>query len=119
MRKIGLSVLFLALMISLAGYSAGGDMIIIPAGELGAKYQTVKGKRFNVRKLDGTIDARENDLEELAQDWIFYRNKILEYHRGGDYKKANKARGAFEQINFLLNAYNQNDVSFMIDYFTK
>ena len=59
----------------------------------------------HVVKKDGTFDSRQNDLWELAQDWYFYRWKILERHQNGDVNGANKARNGFQQINYGLEQY--------------
>lgn len=52
------------------------EHIVVPSGELEAFYSKVQGKKFSVIKLDGTIDDRQDDLQELAKDWIFYRDRI-------------------------------------------
>jgi hypothetical protein len=56
----------------------------------------------NVPKKDGTYDARKNDLWELAQDWVFFRNEILKKAHSGDTTGAQKARESFQQINTTM-----------------
>lgn len=87
-------------------------VIIVGAGQLDQKY--TPGQTHNVRKKNGSIDNRENDLEELARDYVFFRNQILKHSRAGNSKKAAKAREDFQQINRWLSAYNDADVHFMI-----
>jgi hypothetical protein len=119
MKKIALiSSLLFVFVFTLLGHAYGQERgIIVPSGKLQALYSKVKGKKFSVRKLDGTIDDRQDDLQELAQDWIFYRNRILKYQHEADYEKAAKARRKFQQVNAWLDAYDPNDVSFMISVF--
>lgn len=56
----------------------------------------------HVPKKDGTYDARKNDLWELAQDWIFFRNEMVKKAHGGDTKGAQKARESFQQTNTTM-----------------
>ena len=88
--------------------------IIVPSGKLEAFYSKVHGKNFSVIKMDGTIDERQDDLQELAKDWIFYRDRIMKYSSEANYEKVQKARMNFQKINVWLEAYDSNDVSFMI-----
>jgi len=71
-------------------------------------YETV-----NVKKLDGTLDPRPNDLEELCLDWIFYRQKILEYERSGETEKASEARRTWNDVNRWLDEYDEGDIGSM------
>lgn len=118
MKKIVLYSLLFIFIFALLGYAYGQERgIIVPSGKLQALYSKVKGKKFSVRKVNGTIDDRQDDLQELAKDWIFYRNRILKYHHDADYKKAAKARRKFQQVNAWMDAYDPNDVSFMTSIF--
>jgi hypothetical protein len=65
----------------------------------------------NVRKKDGTIDARENDLNILCEDWRFFRGRILKATAEGDERKATEARQSFQRTNQWLNAYRDDDVA--------
>jgi hypothetical protein len=66
----------------------------------------------NVPKKDGTYDARKNDLWELAQDWVFFRNEILKKSHSGDTTGAQKARESFQQINTTMSIeYPQNQIT--------
>jgi hypothetical protein len=65
----------------------------------------------HVAKKNGTYDARQNDLWELAQDYVFYRNEILVHHRKGDQKGAAKARSAFQKTNNWLSQYPEEHVN--------
>ena len=88
--------------------------LIVPAGELAKYLDTYSNyKEVFVTKLDGSLDERPNDLEELCLDWLYYRNKILEYTQAGKTDKAADARTAWNEINAWLNEYNENDVSTM------
>lgn len=118
MKKIALSSLLFVFVFTLLGHAYGQERgIIVPSGKLRALYSKVKGKKFSVRKLNGTIDDRLYDLQELAQDWIFYRKWTLRYHYEADYKKAAKDRRNFQQTNAWLDAYDPEDISFMISVF--
>ncbi len=61
----------------------------------------------HVAKKDGTYDTRKNDLWELAQDWVFYRNKIIKCHSQGDQKCVAKAQRSFQNTNNWLSAYSE------------
>ena len=63
-----------------------------------------------VRKKDGTIDPRENDLDELCKDWVYFKAKIFKYHYEGDEKAATKARRNFQAVNRDLSEYRDEDV---------
>lgn len=65
----------------------------------------------HVTKKNGTYDTRQNDLWELAQDYVYYRNEILVRHRKGDQKGAAKARETFQQINNWLSQYPEEHVN--------
>jgi hypothetical protein len=65
----------------------------------------------HVPKKDGTFDDRKNDLWELAQDWVHFRNKILQCNAKGDQKCVEKARRDFNQTNKWLNEYSDKHVS--------
>ena len=65
----------------------------------------------HVAKKDGTYDDRKQDLWELAQDWVHFRNKILRCNAKGDQKCVEKARSWFNKTNAWLNAYSSDDVS--------
>jgi len=88
--------------------------LIVPAGELAQYLYTYSNyKEVFVTKIDGSLDERPNDLEELCLDWLYYRDKILEYTQAGKTDKAADARTAWNEINAWLNEYNENDVSTM------
>jgi hypothetical protein len=63
-----------------------------------------------ITKKDGTLDARECDLEELCKDWVFYRRKAVEYSSEGNEAKAADAQRSFKQTNIWLSAYREEDV---------
>ena len=65
----------------------------------------------HVPKKNGTYDDRKNDLWELAQDWVHFRNKILRCNSKGDQKCVEKARRDFNKTNNWLNAYSDNHVT--------
>ena len=90
-------------------YTAGA--VIVDQGQLRQDY--VKGRMHNVRKLDGSIEQRDNDLEELVRDWMYYRSQILEHVRSGDGGRAAEAREDFQRVNVWLDAYGPEDVSSM------
>jgi hypothetical protein len=88
--------------------------LIVPAGDLVRYLDTYSNyKEVFVTKIDGSLDARPNDLEELCLDWLYYRDKILEYTQAGKTDKATDARTAWNEINVWLNEYNENDVTTM------
>ena len=70
-----------------------------------------KSPFFGVAKTDGTVDSRPDDLWELAQDYVFYRNKILIRHKAGDQEGAAAARRDFQQVNKWLSKYPDDKVS--------
>lgn len=75
--------------------------LIVPAGNLAQYLDTYSNyKEVFVTKMDGSIDARPNDLEELCLDWLYYRDKILEYTQAGKTDKANDARTAWNEIRY-------------------
>jgi hypothetical protein len=86
----------------------------VPSGELRKHPDFLSYDQVNVQKLDGTLDSRESDLLELGKDYLYYRKTILQKHYAGDTVGEAKARGAFEQTNQWLNAYSEDDVSFLI-----
>ena len=63
-----------------------------------------------ITKKDGTLDARECDLEELCKDWVFYRRKAMEYSNDGSEAKAADAQRWFKRINASLSEYPEEDV---------
>lgn len=65
----------------------------------------------NVKKKNGTVDQRENDLDELCKDWVYYKAKILKYTKEGDEKAASKARNNFNAVNKDLSEYRDSDIS--------
>lgn len=62
----------------------------------------------HVAKKDGTYDTRKNDLWELAQDWVFYRNRILKCNNQGNQKCVAKAQRSFKDVNNWLSAYSED-----------
>ncbi len=64
----------------------------------------------HVAKKNGTYDNRENDLWELAQDWVFYRNRIISCNQKNDKKCVAKSQNQFQQINNWLNQYPEEHV---------
>jgi hypothetical protein len=88
--------------------------LIVPAGELAQYKDTYSNyKEVFVAKKDGSLDVRPNDLEELCLDWLYYREKILEYTQSGETDKADKARTAWKEINVWLTVYDENDIGTM------
>ena len=57
------------------------------------KAEKVLPEECKITKKDGTLDARECDLEELCKDWVFYKRKVVEYSREGNEAKAASASG--------------------------
>jgi hypothetical protein len=88
--------------------------LIVPTGQL-AQYRDTYSDydEVFVTKLDGSLDARPNDLEELCLDWLYYRDKILEYTQSGKTEKADDARAAWNDINNWLDEYDENDIQTM------
>ncbi len=84
--------------------------LIIPAGKL---HEYADSYPWNqdvfVRKNDGTIDSRPNDLEELCKDWLFYRYKILEAEGAGQSEQAEDYRATFQDVNSWLADYAESD----------
>lgn len=64
----------------------------------------------NVKKKNGTVDQRNNDLDELCKDWVYYRTMILKYNKEGDENAVVKARSNFAAVNRDLSEYHDNDV---------
>jgi tetratricopeptide (TPR) repeat protein len=90
------------------------SQLTVPAGQLAQYVDTYSSyDEVFVTKLNGSLDERPNDLEELCLDWLYYRNKILEYEQAGQTENANEARTAWNEINAWLNEYNQSDVEVM------
>ena len=118
-----LAMLLFATMLACGSSSSGQSSgvssneraeVIIPAGEL-YKYEDnyPTGQDVFVRKKDGTIDPRPNDLEELCKDWLYYRKKIIEAESAGQTDKADEYRATFRQVNAWLDEYNEDDVGTM------
>lgn len=76
-----------------------------------AKEAKVLAPECKVTKKDGTLDARECDLEELCKDWVFYRGKTLKYSSEGEQSKLADAQRSFNKTNVWLSAYREKDVS--------
>jgi hypothetical protein len=62
-------------------------------------------------KKDGTFDERKDDLDELCQDYVFYKAKIYKYAHEGNEKKTQEARVKFKEINYYLSQYSDSDVA--------
>lgn len=75
------------------------------------KAEKVLPPECKIAKKDGTLDARECDLEELCKDWLFYRRKIVEYSNDGKEEKAADARRWFKRVNVSLTEYDEKDVN--------
>ena len=88
----------------------------VQSGMLVRHLQEIAGGDFYLKKRDGTISDRVNDVEELCRDYVFYRSKILEYSRKGKEKKADGYRRDFQQINAWLSEYHDDDVQAMFSY---
>ena len=69
----------------------------------------------HVAKKNGVYESRSNDLWELAQDWYYYRWKIIEQTRKKDIDGANEARDKFQQINDWLEQYPEDHVQKVLD----
>lgn len=65
----------------------------------------------NIKKKDGTVDQRMNDLDELCKDWVYYKTKISKYSKEGDEKAMAEARSNFVAVNRDLSEYHDKDVS--------
>lgn len=88
--------------------------LIVPSGQLVQYKETYSHySEVFVTKKDGSLDERPDDLEELCLDWVFYRDKIVEYTQAGNTKKADEARIAWNDINIWLDEYHENDVETM------
>ena len=74
------------------------------------KAEKVLPEECKITKKDGTLDARECDLEELCKDWVFYKRKAVEYSSEGNEAKAVDAQRSFKQTNIWLSAYREEDV---------
>ena len=74
------------------------------------KAEKVLPEECKITKKDGTLDARECDLEELCKDWVFYRRKAMEYSSDGSEAKAADAQRWFKRINASLSEYREEDV---------
>ena len=74
------------------------------------KVEKVLPPECKIAKKDGTLDARECDLEELCKDWVFYRRKAIEHSRDGNEAKAADAQRWFKRINASLGEYREEDV---------
>lgn len=95
-----------------------GDTIIVSTGTLretirGRSGTVTKSTIINVRKLNGTLDNRDNDLRELCLDFIYYRDQIVKETARGNTSKADDARRQMDRINRWLDAYHEDDVQFM------
>ncbi|QVI86996.1 hypothetical protein [Pseudomonas viridiflava] len=62
-------------------------------------------------KLDGTIDPRKDDLDELCKDHVYYTSKTYKYGREGKTKELIEARVELDKNNIWLSAYAHADVS--------
>jgi hypothetical protein len=103
-----------------ASTSNSMSKLIVPAGELAQYSDTYANyKEVFVTKIDGSLDERPNDLEELCLDWLYYREKILEYTQAGETDKAAEARTSWNETNDWLDAYNENDVGAMFSIIDK
>ncbi|MDY6851955.1 MAG: hypothetical protein SV487_07785 [Thermodesulfobacteriota bacterium] len=85
-------------------------LLIFPSVICGQEYNCEQGYP-HVAKKNGTYDARKNDLWELAQDWVHFRNKILLCNRRGDQECVEKARRDFQDVNVWINDYPESHVS--------
>lgn len=72
-----------------------------------------KSTVINVRKMDGTLDTRKDDLKELCLDFNYYQAQIIKHTAEGNTSKADDARTAWKQINTWLEVYNYDDVAYM------
>ncbi len=89
--------------------------VVVPAGGLSELDVYPTDSDVFVRKLDGTLAERPNDLEEMCKDWLFYRNQILKHNAAGRTNKADEARRDFQTVNSWLNAYSEEDVVAMFE----
>jgi hypothetical protein len=89
----------------------GGDSKKTDSGNKNSTSTTTDYRSCNIPKKDGSYEtARCNDLEELCNDYIFYRKKILQANQEGDTNKVNEYRAKFQQVNTWLSQYNESDV---------
>jgi tetratricopeptide (TPR) repeat protein len=96
------------------------SQLIVPAGQFAQYVDTYSSyDEVFVTKRNGTLDDRPNDLEELCRDWLFYRDRILEYEQSGQTEKASEARIAWNEINAWLIEYDENDVGTMFSIVQK
>lgn len=90
-------------------------ILIVEAGELSTyKDQITRDRVINVYKKNGTIDQREDDLKELCLDWVYYREKIIQYQSEGKTEKVAEAQASMQKTNAWLDEYNENDVQTML-----
>jgi hypothetical protein len=68
-------------------------------------------KKSGITKKDGTVDERENDLDELCKDWVFYKARAYKFGREGDQKAAADAQKSFAETNRWLSDYRDEDVT--------
>jgi hypothetical protein len=95
-------------------HQSSGVTLYLKKGELENYTSIPSNTDLYVLKKDGTYDPRANDLEEMCRDYVFYRNKILEYTHSGDYEKASGAKNTFNQINNTLTIqYYEDDIQQM------
>ena len=97
------------------------EKIIVEPGRLYDVIEDLGGypadKEIVVRKLDGTIDERPNDLEELARSWLFCQKMMFQAATQGDFKKRDKYIAEQQQINRWLDEYHEDDWSTMLSLF--
>jgi hypothetical protein len=73
----------------------------------------------HVAKKNCTYDSRQNDLWELAQDWVFYRKRIISCSTKGDQKCVAKSQTAFQKINNWINQYPEEHVNKALELATE
>ena len=96
-----------------------GD-ITIPSGKLSDYINSYSSyDDVYVKQIDGTVDSRANDLEELCKDWLYYRKKIVEAENAGDKDRANDYRVSFNNVNDWLDDYKESDVTAMFEILEK
>jgi hypothetical protein len=125
LRSIVIAVVALIILVSCClavwGSTPDSGRIVVEPGKLRDMIQAHGGypsdTEVAVRKLNGSIDPRENDLEELAKDWLFYGREILRAAAQGNEKKAERYRAEFQLVNNWLDQYHQDDVYTMISLF--
>jgi hypothetical protein len=79
--------------------------------DAGSSSATIKSAPSRIAKKDGTFDARENDLDEICQDWVRAKAKAYKYGREGNQEAAAEARKDLADTNRWLSAYPDADVS--------